>query len=74
MLEHWPQGLQIGLPNSMVSFFQPWGQYKAHKAQHLLVTWGQIEKIFSSVALTHSVKKPLELISTFPPIGMLDLG
>jgi hypothetical protein len=22
-------GLQIGLPNLMVSFFQPWGQYKA---------------------------------------------
>jgi len=27
----WPQGLQIGLPNLMVSIFQPWGQYKAIK-------------------------------------------
>ncbi len=31
MLEHWPQGLQIGLPDFMVSFFQPWGQYSAVK-------------------------------------------
>jgi hypothetical protein len=33
----------------------------------LVVSWGQIE------ALTPCVK-PLELISTFAPIGMLDLG
>jgi hypothetical protein len=33
------KGLQIGFPNSVVSFFQPWG-----------------------------------LISSFAPIGMLDLG
>jgi hypothetical protein len=47
MLEHPPQGLQIALPNLMVSF--------------------------SSIsALTPSVK-PLGLISTFAPIGMLDL-
>jgi hypothetical protein len=26
-----PKGLQIGFPNSMVSFFQPWGQYNAIK-------------------------------------------
>jgi len=31
LLENLPQGLQIGLPNLMVSFFQPWGQYKAVK-------------------------------------------
>jgi hypothetical protein len=37
MLEHWSQGLQIGLSNLMVSFFQPWGQYKGHNFQHLLV-------------------------------------
>jgi hypothetical protein len=44
MLEHWTQGLQIGFPNSMygILFFSLGGQYKAIKAQHLLVTWGQI--------------------------------
>jgi hypothetical protein len=34
---------------------------------------GQIEKSFSILALTPNVK-PLGLISTFAPIGMLDLG
>jgi hypothetical protein len=34
---------------------------------------GQIENFFSISALTPSVK-PLGLISTFAPIGMLDLG
>jgi len=34
---------------------------------------GQIEKIFSISALTLSVK-PLQLISTFAPTGMLDLS
>jgi hypothetical protein len=65
MLEHWAQGSQIGFPNLMVSFSQPWGQYKA---QHLLVTWGRL-----NFASTPSIK-PLELISTFAPIGMLDLS
>jgi len=69
MLQHWPQGFQIGLPNSMLSFFQPWGQYKAIKV--FISNFGQIEKIFSSSALTPSVK-PLGLISTFASIGMLD--
>jgi hypothetical protein len=59
-------GLQIGFPNWMVSFIQPWGQYKAIKL-------GQIEKFLFISALTPSVK-PLGLISTFAPIGMLDLG
>jgi hypothetical protein len=40
----------------MVSFFQPWGQYKAIKVQHLLVTWGQIENIYSISALTPNAK------------------
>jgi hypothetical protein len=42
-----------------VFFLKAWGgQYKAiHKVQHLLVTWGQIEKfLFSISALTPSVK------------------
>jgi hypothetical protein len=72
MLEHWPQGLQIGFPNSMVSFLQPWGQIQNHKVQHLLVTWGRL-KINSISALTPSVKG-VGLISTFAPIGMLDLS
>jgi hypothetical protein len=45
---------------------------RPYKVQHLLVTWGQIEKFFSISALTPSVK-PLGPISTFAPIGMLDL-
>jgi hypothetical protein len=37
----WPQGLQIGLPNLMVPALGP---IQGHKVQHLLITWGQIEK------------------------------
>jgi hypothetical protein len=55
MLKHWYQELQIDLPNLMVSFFQPWGQYKAIKFS-ITSNFGQIEKIFSSSALTPSVK------------------
>jgi hypothetical protein len=46
MLEHWPQGLHIGLPNSMVSFFPALGPIQAHKVQHLLVTWGRLKSFF----------------------------
>jgi hypothetical protein len=56
LLEHWPQGLQIGFPNSMVSLFPPLGQYKAIKVRHLLGAWGHIENIFSISALTPNVK------------------
>jgi len=63
MLKYWPQGLQIGLPNLMVSFFQPWGQIQGHNVQHLLVTWGRLKSFFSMPALTPSVK-PLGMIST----------
>ncbi len=73
MLEHWPQGLQIGFPNLMVSFFQPWVQLQGHKVQHLLVAWGRLKIFFSISVLTPSVKS-LGPISTFAPIGMLDLG
>jgi hypothetical protein len=60
MLEHWPQGLQIGLPNLMVIlfFFQPWGQYKAMKLS-IYYNLGQIEKFFPISALTPSVKRAL---------------
>jgi hypothetical protein len=45
MLEHWPKELQIGLPNLMVSFFQPWGQNKAVK------TNGDFPFVFSGPTL-----------------------
>jgi len=45
-----------------------------HKVQLLLlVAWARLNFFFSISALTPSVK-PLGLISTFAPIGMLDLG
>jgi hypothetical protein len=67
-------GLQIGLPNLTVSFFFSLGantrpQNSAFSSSNL----GQIEKFLLVSALTPSVK-PLGLISTFAPIGMLDLG
>jgi len=56
MLEHWPEWLQIGgLPNLMVSFTQPWGQYKAIKFS-IYSYVGQIEKFFSISALSPRVK------------------
>jgi len=75
MLEHCAKGLQIGFLNSMVSFFfSALGPIQGHKVQHLPISsLGQIENIFSISALTPSVK-PLRPISTFAPIGMLDLG
>jgi hypothetical protein len=72
MLEHCPQRLQIGFPNWMVSFFQPWGPIQGHKVEHLLVALADW-KYFFLLALTPSVK-PLGPISTFTQIGMLDLG
>jgi hypothetical protein len=71
MLEYLPQGLQIGFPNG--TLFSALGPIQGHKVEHLLVTWGQIEKIFKISALTPKIK-PLGLISTFAPIGMFDLG
>jgi len=35
------QGLQIDFPNSMVIRFSALGPIQGHKAQHLLVTWGE---------------------------------
>jgi hypothetical protein len=51
MLEHWPQGLQIGFPNSMLSFFSALGPIQGHKVQHLLVNWGRLKSFFSISAL-----------------------
>jgi hypothetical protein len=49
------------------------GPIQGHKVQHLLVTRGTLKIFFSTSAFTPSVK-PLRLISTFPPIGLLDLS
>ncbi len=73
MPEHWPPGLQIGFPNSIVSFFSALRPIQGHKVQHLLVALGQIENIYSISAFNPSAK-PLGLISTFAPIGLLGLG
>jgi hypothetical protein len=56
MLKHWPQGLQIGLPNLMVSFFSALGPIQGHKVQHLLVTLGRLKRFFLVQPLTPSVK------------------
>jgi hypothetical protein len=53
--------------------FSASGPVQVHNVQHLLVTWGRLKSLFSISALTRGVKH-LGLISTFAPIGMLDLG
>jgi len=50
-------------------FFQPWSQ----KVQHLLITLGRLKRSFLFQAFAPSLK-PLGLISTFAPLGMLDLS
>jgi hypothetical protein len=55
MLEHWPQGLQIGFTNLMVSFFSL-GANTRPRSSAFISNLGQIEKIFSISALTPSVK------------------
>jgi hypothetical protein len=65
--------LQIGFPIFLVLVFSPLGPIQGHKVQHLLVTWGRLKIFFCVSALTPSVK-PLGVISTFEPIGMLDLS
>jgi hypothetical protein len=49
MLQHWPQGLQIGFPNLMVSFASALGPTQ------FISKLGQIEKVFSFLALTRNV-------------------
>jgi len=61
------------LPKFYGTRFSHLGPVQGHKVQHLLVTWGRLKIFFCVSALTRSVK-PLGLISTFPPIGMLDLS
>jgi hypothetical protein len=50
-------------------FFQPWG----HKVQHLLITLGRLKIFFLFQAFSPTLK-PLGLISTFAPLGMLGLS
>ncbi len=69
-----PKGCKLAL---MVSFFSAsgpiQGPIQGHKVQHSLITWGRLKILFSISAMTPSVK-PVGLISTFAPIGMLDLS
>jgi hypothetical protein len=44
MLEHGPQGLQIGFSNGIL--FSALGSIRGYKVQHSLVTWGRLEIIF----------------------------
>jgi hypothetical protein len=75
MLKHWPQGLQIGLPNSMVSFFHPLGPIQGHhKVQHLLLTWGRLKRFFLSSALTPNVKALGTNFNFGTNRNVLDLG
>jgi len=57
----------------MISFFFSLGANKRPLSAAFINSLGQIENIFSISALTPSVKH-MWPISTFPPIGMLDLG
>jgi len=75
MLEHWSTRVTTNwLPKFDGILFSALGRPRqGHKVQHLLVTWGRLKRSFPFSAFTPSVK-PLGLISTFAPIGMLDLG
>jgi hypothetical protein len=59
MLEHWPQGLQIGFRNSMLSFFSSLGLIQGQKVQHLLLVRERLKMFFSILALTPNVKRAL---------------
>jgi hypothetical protein len=51
MLKHWPQGLQIGFSNSLVSFFlRHWGQYKAIK------NFNELYGLVSTLLYTKAIK------------------
>jgi hypothetical protein len=73
MVEHWSQGLQVGLPNFTVSFSLSLGANTSPYSSAFISNLGQIEKLFYTSALTPSIK-PFGLISTFAPIEMLNLG
>jgi len=70
---YWAPRVANWLPRFDGIVFSPLGPIQGHRVQHLLVTRGRLKMFFSISALTPSVK-PLGLISTFAPIGMLDLS
>jgi hypothetical protein len=61
MLEDWPQEQVANWLHKFngILFFQPWGPIESHKSSEFISNLGQNEKIFSTSALTPSVK-PLE--------------
>jgi len=61
------------LPKFDGILFSALGPIQGHKVQHILVTWGQIENIYSISALAPNAK-PVGADSTFASIGMLDLS
>jgi hypothetical protein len=66
MLADWP-------PKFDGMLFSALGPIQGHNVQHLLESWGRLKSFFSISTLTPGVKHR-RLISTFAPIGMLDLG
>jgi hypothetical protein len=64
-----PKGCKLA---SQIGWY-PLLSFGANTSSAFISNFGRIEKFFSSSALTPSVK-PLGLISTFAPIGVLDLG
>jgi hypothetical protein len=58
--------------NSMVSFFQP---IQGHKSSAFISNLGgRLKRFFLLLAAPLTPSEPLGLISTFAPIGMLDLS
>jgi hypothetical protein len=76
MLKHWPPPPRVAnwLPKFDGILFPALRPIQGHKVQHLLVTWGRLKIFFSISALIILSVKALGPISTFAPIGMLDLS
>ncbi len=75
MMQHWPQLPRVANwpPKFDGILFPSLGTYTRPSSSAFISNFGQIEKFVSISALTPIVKL-LGLISTFAPIGMLDLG
>ncbi len=74
---HWESGPKILGANFGVAILglqiSALGPIQGHNVQHLVLTRDKLKFLFSISALTPSVKA-MGLLSTFAPIGMLDLG
>jgi hypothetical protein len=68
---NWPPKFQAIL---ILFFFPALGPIQGLKNSAFISTLGQIEKFLLSISALNPSVKPLGLISTFAPIGMLDLG